>query len=78
MAVEDADTGEMIFSSSFAIPANGKTVVGEIAVREGQAMWLVDTTIGETRLHNHYLAGRPPFQLDDYERWYKKLDIKRD
>ena len=78
VAVEDADTGEMIFSSSFAIPANGKTVVGEIAVRGGQAMWLVDTTIGETRLHNHYLAGRPPFKLDDYERWYKKLNIRRD
>ena len=41
-------------------------------------MWLIESTIGKRGWHNHYLAGRPPFQLDDYERWYKKPDIKRD
>jgi beta-mannosidase len=73
-----ADTGETLFASSFEIPANGRTEVGEIPARDGQAMWLIESAIGETRLANHYLAGHPPFQLDDYECWYKKLDIRRD
>ena len=78
VVVRTADTGETLFSSSFGIPANGKTVVGHIPARGGQAMWLIDTTIGQKKLANHYLAGEAPFQLDDYERWHKKLDIQRD
>ena len=77
VAVKTADTGEMLFSSSFGIPANGKTVVGQIPAREGQAMWLIEYTIGQEKYANHYLAGEAPFQLADYERWYKKLDIQR-
>ena len=43
-----------------------------------QAMWLIDYTIGEETFKNHYLAGEVPFKLDDYQRWYKKLNIQRD
>jgi beta-mannosidase len=78
VAVITADTGETLFSSSFGIPANGKTVVGRIPAREGQSMWLIDFRIGEESYANHYLAGQAPFKLDDYERWYKKLGISRD
>ena len=78
VTVKAADTGETLFSSSFDIPANGRTVVGEIPAREGQGMWLIEAVIGEAQLANHYLTGRPPFKLDDYERWYKKLEIRKD
>jgi beta-mannosidase len=78
VVVRTADTEETLFSSSFNIPANGKTVVGHIPAKGGQAMWRIDATIGQERQANHYLAGEAPFKLDDYERWYKKLSIQRD
>jgi len=78
VVVRIADTGETLFSSSFGIPANGKTVVGHIPAEERQSMWLIDFTIGNEKYTNHYLAGEAPFKLDDYERWYKKLNIQRD
>jgi hypothetical protein len=40
-------------------------------------MWLIEYSIGNENLANHYLAGKPPFKLNDYENWYKKLNIKR-
>jgi len=43
-----------------------------------KAMWLVEYTIGNEKFTNHYLAGKAPFKLEDYQRWYKKLNIKRD
>jgi beta-mannosidase len=76
--VSNADTGEKIFSSSFRIPANGKTLVGSIPDIRSQSMWLIDYTIGDEKYSNHYLNGAAPFKLDDYERWYKKLNILRD
>jgi beta-mannosidase len=76
VVVRDADTGEMIFSSSFNIPVNGKTLIGNIPEKHEQSMWLVDYTIGKEKYTNHYLTGVPPYKLSDYQRWYKKFNIK--
>jgi beta-mannosidase len=76
--VRDADSGKTLFSSSFEIPSNGKTVIGNIPENHKQSMWLIEYTIGKEKYANHYLAGEPPYKLDDYQRWYKKLDIIRD
>ena len=40
-------------------------------------MWLIEYTIGNEKIINHYLAGKAPFKLKDYEEWYKNLGIKR-
>jgi beta-mannosidase len=77
VTVRDADSGMTLFSASFEIPVNGKTVVGYIPEQEGQAMWLIDYTIFGKKYTNHYLVGKAPFKLDDYQRWFKKLDINR-
>jgi beta-mannosidase len=79
VSVRDADSGRVLFEAPFTIPANGKTVVGTIPEAPGgQAMWLVDYTVGGAHYTNHYLAGKAPFKLADYKRWYQKLNIKRD
>ena len=75
--VRDADTGETLFSSPFIIPVNGKVVVGAIPESNNQAMWLIDFSIGEEKYTNHYLSGKAPFKLDDYQRWFKKLGLIR-
>ncbi len=78
VTVRDADSGETIFQAMFKIPSNGKTMIGNIPEMESQSMWLIDYTIGKETYTNHYLAGEVPFKLEDYQRWYKKLNIKRD
>ena len=76
--VRDADSGETIFSSPFKIPVNGKTEIGSIPEKHKQSMWLIDYTIGKEKYRNHYLDGEAPFKLVDYQRWYEKINIKRD
>lgn len=78
VTVRDADSGATLFSSTFEIPMNGKTVVGYIPEMQQQSMWLIDYTIDGKKYTNHYLVGQAPFKLDDYQRWYKKLEVKRD
>jgi beta-mannosidase len=78
VVVRDADSGETLFSGSFTIPVNGKVLIGNIPQTQKQAMWLIDYSIGKEKFTNHYLAGVVPFKLEDYQRWYKKLNIKKD
>ena len=77
VTVKDMNTKEVIFSGKFVIPVNGKTTIGYIPQSGKQSMWLIEYTVGYEKFTNHYLAGKPPFKLKDYEEWYKKLDIKR-
>ncbi len=65
--VRGADSGKVIFSEAFKIPANGKTEVGSIPQTQEQSMWLMENTIGKEKYTNHYLAGVAPFKLDDYQ-----------
>ena len=76
--IRDAESGKTIFSRPFSIPANGKTAIGNIPSTSKQAMWLIEYTIGDKKYTNHYLAGKAPFKLDDYSRWYSKLNIIRE
>jgi hypothetical protein len=78
VTVRDADSGQTLFSSPFVIPANDRTVVGHIPARAGQAMWLVDYSVGGEKRANHYLSGLAPFRLDDYLRWHRQLNVQRD
>lgn len=78
VTVRDADSGELLLSAKFTIPVNGKTLIGNIPDRNKQSMWLIDYTIGKEKYTNHYLAGEVPYRLEDYERWFKKLNIIRD
>jgi beta-mannosidase len=73
VTVRDLDTGKIIFAGGFVIPANGRTTVGHVPETGAQAMWLIEYTIGHERLTNHYLSGKAPFKLADYERWHEKL-----
>jgi beta-mannosidase len=78
VVVKDADSGETIFSSSFDVAANGKTVIGNIPERNKQTIWLIDYSSGNKKFTNHYLNGTPPFRLEDYVRWYNKSDLQKE
>jgi beta-mannosidase len=76
--VKDADSGKTLFTAECNIQANGKSVIGYIQGSDKKAMWLVDYSLGAVSGSNHYLNGQAPFKLDDYKRWFKKLNIIRD
>jgi beta-mannosidase len=78
VTVRDADSGKTLFYALFNIPANGKTIIGNIPEMNKQSMGLIDYSIGKESFTNHYLAGEVPFKLEDYQRWYRKLNIERD
>ena len=77
VTIKDADSGETIFSSAFTIPVNGKTWMGNIPETGKQSMWLIEYTIDNEKFTNHYLAGKAPFKLEEYQRWFQKLKIER-
>ena len=78
VTIKDADSGETLFSSDFTIPENGKTWIGNVPETKKQSMWLIEYTVGDEKFTNHYLAGKAPFKLTHYQRWYKKLNISRE
>lgn len=76
VAVFEADSGRELFRSEFSVAANGKTTAGHIPETGGRAMWLIEYELeGGAKRLNHYLAGRAPFRLADYQRWFRKLGI---
>jgi len=76
--VRDADSGKTLFASGFSVAPNDKTVIGYLPEKKIQSMWLVEFVSDGLGYSNHYLNGTAPFKLEDYMRWYKKLNIARE
>ncbi|MDR1336072.1 MAG: glycoside hydrolase family 2, partial [Tannerella sp.] len=78
VTVRNLDTKEVLFTGRFVIPVNGKTTAGYIPETAGQqGMWLIEYTIDGEKQTNHYLAGKAPFRLADYEKWYRQLAVSK-
>lgn len=73
VTIKDIDNMEVLFSDRFMLPVNGKVNIGYLPATEKQAMWLIEYTIDGKKFVNHYLVGKAPFKLADYEKWRKKL-----
>ncbi len=73
--IKDADSGAILLKTEFTIPINGKALIGELPASEKQAMWLIDYTMEGKKFTNHYLCGKAPFKLSDYQNWAKKLNL---
>ncbi len=74
--VTDAATGAVLLEADFSVPANGRAAVGSIPAATTQQMWRLEWTLADgTRGINHYLAGPRPFNLSDYRRWLKAIDV---
>jgi beta-mannosidase len=73
VTVRDLDTNEILLSGKFTVSVNGKTNIGYIPETGKQAMWIIEYTIDSEKYTNHYLAGKAPFKLSDYKKWYNRL-----
>jgi len=72
--VWDADTGEVLLEGEFRVPANRNRELGRIGVFRGeQRLFLISWEVGGERFGNHYLLGSPPFSLEKYEVWLRKI-----
>ena len=70
--VIDADTGETVLAGGFYSPANENTAVGRVRVSTGvHKLFLLKLRVGGETIVNHYLHGKPPFDLEKY-----KSDLK--
>ena len=73
--IKDADSGTILLTTDFTIPINGKVTIGVLPTTEKQSMWLIDYTIEGKKFSNHYLCGKAPFKLSDYQNWAKKFNL---
>ena len=75
MEVTDVVTGEKVHSDKFVIEANGRIQLASLPERDGQGMFLIRYEVEGTQYANHYLYGRPPFNLSTYKDNLKKTNI---
>jgi len=89
--VRDAEDGRLLLETPFRIDANGKTSAGSVKHPDKSSLWLIHMELPDKRsldqksydrrsidfgsYDNHYLAGSPPFRLEDVLRWLGKTGI---
>ena len=73
--VTDVESGKVIYKGDFDADANSAALIKKLPARKGQGMLLVDYSVGDGHYFNHYLYGEPPYKLDDYKNWMKKISI---
>ena len=70
----DADTGETVLAGEFFSPANENTAVGRVRVSTGaHKLFLLKLHVGGETVVNHYLHGKPPFDLEKYRSYLRQI-----
>jgi beta-mannosidase len=73
-SVRDADSGEVVSSGDFAVPANENRDLARIPISRGrQSLWLIEWTANGVKGVNHALIGSPPFSLERYRGWLRAI-----
>ncbi|MCL2775243.1 MAG: hypothetical protein FWD71_18130, partial [Oscillospiraceae bacterium] len=71
--VTDLDTAEVLASGDVFISGNSNAVVGSVPFKRCEKRFLIiDWEIEFETGKNHYLAGHPPFSLEQYINWIDK------
>ncbi|MBN2308035.1 MAG: glycoside hydrolase family 2, partial [Candidatus Hydrogenedentes bacterium] len=72
--VWDADTDETAAAGAFRVPANENWQVARLrAYASEQRLYLIEWRVGGAVFGNHYLAGTPPFALDQCRTWLRRI-----
>jgi len=68
--VRDAESGRVAAEGEVTVPANQNWLLGRLPAGEAkQQLYLMSWQVNGATFGNHYLAGRPPFDLEQYVRW---------
>jgi len=72
--VKDVETEEVLLSGEKRIPQNSVSLVGNIPASMGdKRCLLIEFKNDSEYAWNHYISGNPPFKLDQYKNWQKKI-----
>jgi len=76
--VKDADTAEVLAAGRAVASANSTTLLAEIPFNAAlQRFYLIEWAGPAASGRNHYLAGRPPFDLVRYKTWLHAAGLMR-
>ena len=73
ITVKDVESGRVVYSGEAMSLANTAVRIASIPEQEGQGVLHIKYKVGSTEYSNHYLYGRPPFNLQDYRVWIKDV-----
>lgn len=76
VTVTDVKSGKVVFKGRYAVGANGKERIASVPETSGQGMFKISYTgrNGEKQ-ENHYLYGKPPFDLREYKSLLEKTGM---
>jgi beta-mannosidase len=75
-ALRDIASGQEIASGRATLPANSAVTVGGIPFdADAQRFYAIAWKSNGVAGANHYLAGRPPFRLEQYRSWLKAAQL---
>lgn len=76
VTVSDLESGKVIYSGEFTVPANGKTDIASLSL-EGltQGVLVIDYESGSVRRRNHFTYGEPPYDLGKFKGWIRSTGI---
>jgi beta-mannosidase len=73
-AVSDADSAEVVAAGKAIAQGDAVTVLGRLPFSMGEKrFYLLEWKTTSGRGRNHYLAGNPPFDLETYRGWLRRL-----
>ena len=65
----EADSEKVVFSGSFHVEKNGKSIEGYLPEPDKTTLWIIEWKINEEIHSNHYLAYQPVIALEQYMEW---------
>ncbi|MCC6445134.1 MAG: cupin domain-containing protein [Armatimonadetes bacterium] len=72
--ITDTDTGQALLEGNYAVTANENRNLGRIRVSRGeQKLFVIEWTANGANYGNHYLLGTPPFSLERYRQWLRRI-----
>ena len=71
--IRDSETRTLIGAGFAVARADSVEPLGSIALPLGQAMYSLSWVSSLGHGSSHFLAGEPPFRLDDYRRWSRSV-----
>lgn len=73
VVVTNVESGKQLFKGDFKVASNGRSIITSLPEPEGQGVLLIKYTLSGKTCQNHYLYGKPPFKLEQYRQWMKKI-----
>lgn len=72
--VSEADSGKKLAEGQFTVPANQNWQVARLrAFASEHRLLLVRWSVDGTEYGNHYVAGTPPFSLENWREWLRQI-----